>query len=339
MCPSTAFSDDGADCDVTAFNLINSVDVATTEARILAYQAENRELIATNLTRQERENEAAKWKEEEEIREKEEAKLAYTALYEDERREAESIKAGVLSDLVRAFSSCVLQDSHLIRYDTGIIERVNEVGAVGCEIVCAAPVDSEIASTCSSTLVPPIPGRSRGSSSCGRAGRHSRGSQEMGFVRRTVRLAHRRRVSRRSAGEDGRRWDSQRGVGKGDSGRSCGIIRETARGVKCMTNVTGSRCRRGNSPIVEWGDFALFAVKFESLCVSCSSTSFRGRGERQQRTARGRTRAAKDRHSRSEFIAERTPGRRDWERESDRASWRSRRGPRAQDGPGLDRFE
>ena len=76
------------------------MDVATTEARILAYQAENRELIATNLTRQERENEAVKWKEEEEIREKEEAKLAYTALYEDERREAESIKAGVLSDLV-----------------------------------------------------------------------------------------------------------------------------------------------------------------------------------------------------------------------------------------------
>lgn len=86
---------------ISAFNLINEVDVASTEAKIQAYQTENRDLIAANLTRLDREVEENKWNDEQERKQKEETKNAYELMDEEDRAAREAEKASILASLVR----------------------------------------------------------------------------------------------------------------------------------------------------------------------------------------------------------------------------------------------
>ncbi|KAK4705215.1 CDK-activating kinase assembly factor MAT1, partial [Phenoliferia sp. Uapishka_3] len=88
-----------------SFNLINSLDVEATEARIKQYESENRALIEANLTRGEREAELVKMRDEEDRRQKEEAMRRWLEIDEEERVAKEEERKLVLESLESSTAS------------------------------------------------------------------------------------------------------------------------------------------------------------------------------------------------------------------------------------------
>lgn len=91
-----------------ATNLISSTDVSQTELKILAYQTENRELIALNLVKTERELEGIKKREQEEREEMERVREGYEGLEREEERAREEERNRVIMGLVRPPPSLLL---------------------------------------------------------------------------------------------------------------------------------------------------------------------------------------------------------------------------------------
>lgn len=84
----------------SAFNLINGVNIAETEARILQYRQENAALIELNIQRDERDVTSLQEQEDRERREREERAAELKALEEEERLEKEREKLAIIDSLV-----------------------------------------------------------------------------------------------------------------------------------------------------------------------------------------------------------------------------------------------
>ncbi|OAV95756.1 hypothetical protein PTTG_05651 [Puccinia triticina 1-1 BBBD Race 1] len=82
-----------------AFNLINGVDVAETEAKIKQFQIENQELIAQNAVHEARQAELSK-RQEEAVRKEREERTELLRLEEEARREEEEIKRATIHSLL-----------------------------------------------------------------------------------------------------------------------------------------------------------------------------------------------------------------------------------------------
>ncbi|KAI8366631.1 CDK-activating kinase assembly factor MAT1-domain-containing protein [Radiomyces spectabilis] len=90
--------------DIT-FNLMNEVDVAETEARITAYELENKESIAENQARLANEQRYSSYQDELEKQEREQKREDYLRQLEEERREKELEKAELIKELATSNKS------------------------------------------------------------------------------------------------------------------------------------------------------------------------------------------------------------------------------------------
>ncbi|KAL1931937.1 hypothetical protein VTP01DRAFT_8993 [Rhizomucor pusillus] len=84
--------------DIT-FNLMNEVDVAETEARITAYELENKEAIAANEARLANEERYKSYQDEIERQQREQKREEYLKTLEEERRQREQEKAEIIKEL------------------------------------------------------------------------------------------------------------------------------------------------------------------------------------------------------------------------------------------------
>ncbi|CDH55945.1 cdk-activating kinase assembly factor [Lichtheimia corymbifera JMRC:FSU:9682] len=84
--------------DIT-FNLMNEVDVAETEARISAYELENKDSIAANEARMANEQRFQNYQDEFERQQREQKREEYLQLLEEERRQKEQEKADIIKEL------------------------------------------------------------------------------------------------------------------------------------------------------------------------------------------------------------------------------------------------
>ncbi|KAI8063178.1 CDK-activating kinase assembly factor MAT1-domain-containing protein [Gongronella butleri] len=90
--------------DIT-FNLMNGVDVDETEARITAYEMENRDNIAENQARSMNESRYQTYQEELQKREREQRREDYLKQLEDERRQRAHEKSDLLMELANTNKS------------------------------------------------------------------------------------------------------------------------------------------------------------------------------------------------------------------------------------------
>lgn len=84
---------------LSAFNLINEIDLPKTEARILQYRAENAALIELNIQREEAYAQSLKEQEESERREREQRAAELRRQEEEEREEKEKDKRELIDKL------------------------------------------------------------------------------------------------------------------------------------------------------------------------------------------------------------------------------------------------
>ncbi|KAI9304099.1 CDK-activating kinase assembly factor MAT1-domain-containing protein [Cunninghamella echinulata] len=85
--------------DIT-FNLMNEVDVAETEARINAYEVENKDIIAANQAKLANESRFQSYQEELEKKEKEHRREEYLQQLEEERKQKAHEKSELIKELV-----------------------------------------------------------------------------------------------------------------------------------------------------------------------------------------------------------------------------------------------
>ncbi|KAI7859017.1 CDK-activating kinase assembly factor MAT1-domain-containing protein [Circinella umbellata] len=90
--------------DIT-FNLMNEVDVAETEARITAYEMENKDSIAANEARMANEQRYMNYQDELEKQQREQKREEYIQLLEEERRQKEHEKAEIIKELATSNKS------------------------------------------------------------------------------------------------------------------------------------------------------------------------------------------------------------------------------------------
>ncbi|KAI9321916.1 CDK-activating kinase assembly factor MAT1-domain-containing protein [Dichotomocladium elegans] len=90
--------------DIT-FNLMNEVDVAETEARITAYETENKDSIAANEARIANEQRYQNYQDEVERQQREQKREKYLELLEEERRQKEHEKAEIIRELATSSKS------------------------------------------------------------------------------------------------------------------------------------------------------------------------------------------------------------------------------------------
>ncbi|KAI9250594.1 CDK-activating kinase assembly factor MAT1-domain-containing protein [Phascolomyces articulosus] len=88
-----------------AFNLMNEVDVAETEARITAYEMENKDSIAANEARMVNEQRYKNFQDELEKQQREQKREDYMKLLEEERRQKEHEKAEIIKELATSNKS------------------------------------------------------------------------------------------------------------------------------------------------------------------------------------------------------------------------------------------
>lgn len=82
-----------------AFNLMNEVDVAETEAKIAAYEMENKDSIAANQAKNVNEQRFRSYQDEMEKQEREQKREEYLQQLEEERKEKEMEKSDIISEL------------------------------------------------------------------------------------------------------------------------------------------------------------------------------------------------------------------------------------------------
>lgn len=82
-----------------AFNLMNEVDVAETEAKIAAYEMENKDSIAANQAKNANEQRFRSFQDEMEKQEKEQKREEYLQQLEEERKIKEIEKSDIISEL------------------------------------------------------------------------------------------------------------------------------------------------------------------------------------------------------------------------------------------------
>ncbi|KAI7866121.1 CDK-activating kinase assembly factor MAT1-domain-containing protein, partial [Spinellus fusiger] len=82
-----------------AFNLMNEVDVAETEAKIAAYENENKDSIAANQARMVNEQRFMNYQEELEKQQREQKREEYLQQLEEERKQKEHEKAEIIKEL------------------------------------------------------------------------------------------------------------------------------------------------------------------------------------------------------------------------------------------------
>ncbi|KAI8140585.1 CDK-activating kinase assembly factor MAT1-domain-containing protein, partial [Fennellomyces sp. T-0311] len=99
-----------------AFNLMNEVDVAETEAKITAYELENKDSIAANEARMANEQRFMNYQDELEKQQREQKREEYLNLLEEERRQKEHEKAEIIKELATSNKSAqaVLATRHSI---------------------------------------------------------------------------------------------------------------------------------------------------------------------------------------------------------------------------------
>ncbi|KAI9497905.1 CDK-activating kinase assembly factor MAT1-domain-containing protein [Zychaea mexicana] len=100
----------------SAFNLMNEVDVAETEARITAYEMENKDSIAANEARMANEQRYMSYQDQLEKQQREQKREEYLMLLEEERRQKEHEKAEIIRELATSNKSAqaVLATRHSI---------------------------------------------------------------------------------------------------------------------------------------------------------------------------------------------------------------------------------
>jgi CDK-activating kinase assembly factor MAT1 len=86
---------------ISAFNLINEIDIPATEARIAAYRAENAALIQLNIQREKLDAQELQEEEERDRREREERMRDLRREEEEERQEREKERRAIIDGLVR----------------------------------------------------------------------------------------------------------------------------------------------------------------------------------------------------------------------------------------------
>ena len=86
---------------VPAFNLINEIDIPTTEARIAAFRAENAALIQLNIQREKLDAQELQEEEERDRRDREERMRELRREEEEERQERENERRAIIEGLVR----------------------------------------------------------------------------------------------------------------------------------------------------------------------------------------------------------------------------------------------
>ncbi|KAK4520254.1 Aa_trans domain-containing protein [Mucor velutinosus] len=84
--------------DIT-FNLMNEVDVAETEAKIAAYEMENKDSIAANQAKNVNEQRFRSYQDEMEKQEREQKREEYLQQLEEERKQKEMEKSDIISEL------------------------------------------------------------------------------------------------------------------------------------------------------------------------------------------------------------------------------------------------
>ncbi|KAI8638277.1 CDK-activating kinase assembly factor MAT1-domain-containing protein [Parasitella parasitica] len=84
--------------DIT-FNLMNEVDVAETEAKIAAYEMENKDSIAANQAKNVNEQRFRNYQDEMEKKEREQKREEYLQQLEEERKQKEIEKSDIISEL------------------------------------------------------------------------------------------------------------------------------------------------------------------------------------------------------------------------------------------------
>jgi CDK-activating kinase assembly factor MAT1 len=94
---------------VSAFNLINEIDLAATEARIAAFRAENAALIQLNIQREKLDAQELQEDEERDRREREERMRALRREEEEERQEREKERRAIIDGLVRIMLHALLR--------------------------------------------------------------------------------------------------------------------------------------------------------------------------------------------------------------------------------------
>ncbi|KAI8354559.1 CDK-activating kinase assembly factor MAT1-domain-containing protein [Choanephora cucurbitarum] len=90
--------------DIT-FNLMNEVDVAETEAKIAAYEQENKDSIAANQARSVNEQRVRSYQDELDKQEREQKHKEYLQQLEDERRQKELEKSDIIAELANSNKS------------------------------------------------------------------------------------------------------------------------------------------------------------------------------------------------------------------------------------------
>ncbi|KAI8993405.1 CDK-activating kinase assembly factor MAT1-domain-containing protein [Pilobolus umbonatus] len=88
-----------------AFNLMNEVDVAETEAKIAVYERENKDSIAANQAKTLNENRFRNYQDELEKQEKEQKRDEYLLQLEEERKMKEVEKAEIIAELANTNKS------------------------------------------------------------------------------------------------------------------------------------------------------------------------------------------------------------------------------------------
>ncbi|KAI8360004.1 CDK-activating kinase assembly factor MAT1-domain-containing protein [Blakeslea trispora] len=90
--------------DIT-FNLMNEVDVAETEAKIAAYEQENKDSIAANQARSVNEQRVRSYQDELDKQEREQKQKEYLQQLEEERRQKELEKSDIIAELANSNKS------------------------------------------------------------------------------------------------------------------------------------------------------------------------------------------------------------------------------------------